>query len=183
MATHERIGQALNSKNLRQDEHHTDADVVAALAFAPQLGASLQSLISAGHVVELDRTLRLLTDTLLRAGRRKRIGFGKLRAEVIARQALLEWTIRICRSCNGTGYRLVSYTFDAQQPKQSDSCPHCEGTGVFMPTWEWRVDTMSIHDQDPTRDWWEKRIDLGKEIIEDAFRAARRKVTAQLTDP
>lgn len=182
MTTHERIGQALNSQNLRQDRHHTDADVVAALAFAPQLGASLQSLISAGQHAEAGNTLRLLTVTLLRAGRRKRIGFGKLRAETIARQALLEWMIRICKSCNGTGFRLVSYTFEAEQPKQGDSCSHCEGTGVFMPTWEWRAQTMSVHDQDPAREWWEKRIDLGKEIIEDAFRAARRKVTVQLAD-
>lgn len=182
MASHERIGQALNSKNLKQDEQHFDVDVVAALAFAPQLGASLQSLISAGHLEELDRTLTLLTATLLRAGRRKRIGFGKMRAESIAKQALVEWVIRICRACNGTGYRLVSYEVDAEQPKQNDGCLHCEGTGLFMPTWEWRATLMQVTDEDPAREWWEKRIDLGKEIIEDAFRSARRKVTAQLED-
>lgn len=182
MATHERIGRALNSKNLKQDEQHFDADVVAALAFAPQLGASLQALVSAGHCDELSRTVVLLTDTLLRAGRRKRIGFGKLRAETIAQQALIEWAIRICRSCNGSGYRLVMYTFDADQPKKQDSCLHCEGTGVFMPVWEWRAQSMGLTDQDPAPHWWEKRIDFAKEILDDAYRAARRNVTRQLSD-
>lgn len=183
MATHERIGRALNSSNLRQDEQHFDADVVAALAFAPQLGASLQALISAGHRDELWRAVSLLTDTLLRAGRRKRIGFGKLRAETIAKQALLEWTIRICRSCNGSGRRLALYTFDADQPKKDDSCPHCDGTGLFMPVWEWRAQSMGLGDQDPAPHWWEKRIDLAKEILDDAYRVACRRVTDQLTEP
>lgn len=182
MATHERIGQALNSKNLRQDEHHADADVVAALAFAPQLGASLQFLISAGHAEEGVRTVEYLTHTLIRAGRRKRIGFGKMRAETIARQALLEWTIRVCRACNGTGNKLASYSHDADHVKAGDSCDLCDGTGMFLPLWEWRAGLMQINDQDPAREWWEKRIDLAKEIIEDAFATARRRVTSQLAD-
>lgn len=182
MSSHERIGRALNSHNLRSDEHHSDADVVAALAFAPQLGASLQLLISAGHTEEVGRTIEYLTLTLVRAGRRKRIGFGKMRAETIARQALLEWTIRVCRACNGTGSKLVSYSHDAAPVKANDSCDLCDGTGMFLPLWEWRAVLMDINDQDPAREWWEKRIELAKEIIEDAFSTARRRVTAQLAE-
>lgn len=182
MPSHERIGQALNSKNLTQDSTHFDADVVAALASAPELGASLQIFLSAGQSEEAPRVIRLLAQTLLRAGRRKRIGFGRDRAEIIARQSLYEWCIKLCRACNGTGYRLVSYHVGVEQPKREDECLHCDGTGHFMPTWEWRVDTMAISDQEPVRDWWEKRIDLAKEIIEDAFRVARRNVTRQLSD-
>lgn len=181
MSSHERIGRALNSKNLRQDEHHTDADVVAALAFAPQLGASLQALFSAGHTEELSRTVFLLTNTLVRAGRRKRIGFGHRRAETIAQQALLEWTVKVCRSCNGTGSRLASYSFDAE-PVRAGSCLHCEGTGVFVPLWSWRAQLMQVSDQDPSQDWWEKRLDLAREIIDDAYSTARRKVAAQLIE-
>ena len=182
MSSHERIGRALNSHNLRSDEHHVDADVVAALAFAPQLGASLQFLISAGHAEELDRTIGYLTHTLIRAGRRKRIGFGKMRAETIAKQALLEWTIRVCRACNGTGIKLASYSHDAEPVRAADSCHLCDGTGLFLPLWEWRCDLMQVSDQDPSREWWEKRIELAKEILEDAYSTARRKVTAQLSE-
>jgi hypothetical protein len=181
MASHERIARALNSSNLKQDEQHFDADVVAALAFAPQLGASIHALVLAGHQEEAPRTIRLLTQTLIRAGRRKRIGFGSQRAEVVARQALLEWVIRVCRACNGSGRRLVSYSHDAEQPTQEDSCSHCEGTGVFTPTWAWRHASMELPPE-AEQGWWEKRLDLAKEIMDDAFRSTRRKVTSQLED-
>lgn len=184
MASNERIGQALNSKNLKQDELHSDIDVVAALAFASRLGSSLQSLKSAGHLNEIGNSIYLLSITLSRAGRRKRIGISKDKAEVVARQALLEWLINICRSCNGTGHKLSSYAAPPlHKPKRnsSDSCSHCNGTGIFMPSWSWRKQMMNLGPDD-SKQWWEKRIEFAKEIAEDAYMAAKRKVTVQLID-
>ena len=37
-------------------------------------------------------------------------------------------------------------------------------------------------DREASRDWWDKRIALAKEIAEDAYQSARRKVNVQLTD-
>lgn len=185
MATNERIGSALNSGNLRADELHHDIEIVAALAFASRLGSTLQALRSAGHNSELQNSIELLSNTLIRAGRRKRIGIGQDRAAVIAQQALLEWMIRICKACNGTGTKLQSYApptkFNVPRRKQSDSCWHCNGTGLFMPSWKWRSQMMKLG-PDESRDWWEKRIEFAKEIADDAYASARRKVTQQLLE-
>jgi hypothetical protein len=183
MPTHERIGAALNSRNLRADALHSDIDVVAALAFASRLGASLQALRSAGHNNVLDESIRLLSGTLVRAGRRKKIGISPGKAATVARQALLEWMIRICVTCGGSGMRLKSYSVlvEAPGPRQSEECPHCDGSGLFVPTWKWRAQTMGLGPGE-SPDWWSKRIDLGKLIADDAFSAARRSVSRQLTE-
>lgn len=184
MASNERIGQALNSKNLKQDELHSDVDVVAALAFASRLGSSLQALKSGGHLNELGNSIYLLSITLSRSGKRKRIGISRDKAEVVARQALLEWLIHICRACSGTGHRLASYSAkQLQRPKRNsnDSCPHCNGSGIFMPTWAWRKQMMNLGPEE-SKHWWEKRLEFAKEIAEDAYITAKRKVTVQLMD-
>ena len=184
MASNERIGQALNSKNLKQDDLHSDIDVIAALAFASRLGSSLQSLKSGGHLNELSKSIYLLSVTLSRSGRRKRINISKDKAEIVARQALLEWLIHICKTCNGTGHRLSDYSAKIpQRPKRnsSDSCYHCNGTGLFIPTWSWRKQMMNLG-PDEQKIWWEKRLEFAKEIAEDAYITAKRKVTVQLID-
>lgn len=184
MASNERIGQALNSKNLRQDELHTDIDVVAALAFASRLGSSLQALKSGGHFSEIHNSIYLLSITLARSGKRKRIGISRDKSEAIARQALFEWLINICRSCNGTGHRLANYSAAPRmrsRKSSGDSCSHCNGTGIFMPTWAWRKQMMNLG-PDESKHWWEKRIEFAKEIAEDAYMTAKRKVTVQLVD-
>lgn len=185
MPSNERIGRALNSNNLRSDSQHSDIDIVGALAFTSQLGAALQALYSAGHQIELPRTIELLARTMIRSARRKRIGISLEDARLVSKQALLEWHVRICRFCNGTGAKIASYTIDAENSQITDgnSCSHCTGTGELVPAWSWRAQSMfgSAHaDQDP--EWWEKRIDLAREIAEDAYRAAGRRVTTQLAE-
>lgn len=185
MASNERIGRALNSNNLRQDELHSDVDVIAALAFASRLGSSLQSLKSGGHLNQLPDSVYLLSLALIRSGRRKRIGISRDKAEMVSRQALLEWLIQICRSCNGTGHKLSDYTVKPvrhlRKKNSDDMCPHCNGTGKFMPTWAWRRQMMSLNGEE-SKAWWEKRIEFAKEIADDAYHGAKRKVTVQLTD-
>ena len=184
MTSNERIGQALNSKNLRSDEHHADIDVVAALAFTSKLGASLQHLRSGGQYEEIGDSINLLAITFSRSSRRKRIGVNVRDAEIISKQALLEWMIQICKTCNGTGNSLNNYgapTVTTPKRNSNDSCYHCSGSGMFMPAWSWRKSQMKLTG-DVSREWWEKRIEFAKEIANDAYTAARRKVSVQMTE-
>lgn len=178
MPSHERIGSALNSGNLRSDELHFDADLVAALAFASKLGIKMQHLGSGMYESELTPAVVELTRVLKKACLRKRLGISYEDANMAAKQGLCEWLIRICRACNGSGQRLLDYS--GKQARKGQ-CSHCSGTGVFVPTWKWRRDVMGL-DREASRDWWDKRIALAKEIAEDAYQSARRKVNVQLTD-
>lgn len=211
MAIDERIGRALNSSNLKNDEHHVDVDIVGALAFTSQLGASLHQYFTAGHSAEYWSTVRHLSGTLSRVCRRKRLGLSQADSTIVARQALLEWDLRNCRACNGTGVRLLSYAAPNEEsalPAESqlppaggsvrvvkvgdeqsqdsdrqrvDSCSHCDGTGLFNPLWSWRAGRMEVPESgDGEEEWWGKRLDLAKEIIEASMRAASRKVAAQV---
>ena len=182
MTSSERIGKALNSGNLKNDAYHIDADLIASLAFASKLGQRLQSIASAGFLEEFSPAVVELTRVLKKACNRKKMGCSKGCAEIAAKQALREWLIRICKTCNGTGQQLYTYTTaDAHVEKRKGKCDHCDGTGKFRPTWQWRMEMMELK-EDASQDWWAKRIDLAKEIADDAFRAARREVTFQMSD-
>lgn len=186
MPSHERIGRALNSSNLRSKSFHGDVDVVAALAFASALGSSLQSLRSAGNDSELKQSIELLSHALVRGLRHKKIGINRGTAVVVAKQALLEWMIQICKLCNGSGKVLADYSGKPPALKGSglNSCLHCEGTGLFHATWGWRQQMLGLIPQDQSRSssWYEKRIDLAKSIAQEAYVSAKRKVSAQLEE-
>lgn len=176
MTSNERIGAALNSGNLRSDELHFDADLIAALAFVSKLGSQLQHVASGGHYAELAPAVRELTRVLKKACGRKKMGISWSDAELASLQAMREWLIKICRTCNGTGQRLLDYSGKTQRVGQ---CNHCSGTGLFIPTWKWRKEVMGL-DAEASEDWWDKRVELGKQIAEDAYRSARRKVHIQV---
>ena len=178
MTSHERIGSALNSGNLKNDLYHFDADLIAALAFVSRLGSQLQHLASAGQAQELQPAVAELGRVLKKACQRKKLGISNQDAQAAALQAMREWVIKICRTCNGSGQRLLSYEGKLRAP---GACNHCEGTGLFKPTWRWRREMMRL-DAEASQDWWDKRIELGKEIAEDAYRSARRKVHAQMQE-
>lgn len=180
MTSHERIGAALNSGNLRNDELHFDADLVAALSFASRLGIKLQHVTSGGYTSELAPAIQELARVLKKACGRKKLGLSYEHAQLAATQALREWLIKICRSCNGTGERLADYS-GTGKPMRKGQCNHCDGTGIFIPTWRWRKEVMHLG-ADASQDWWDKRIELGKEIAEDAYRAARKKVDLQMSE-
>lgn len=186
MPSNERIGRALNSHNLRSDEQHSDIDIVGALAFSSPLGASLQALFSAGHQIEMPRAVELLSRTLIRASRRKRIGLSVRAAGIVSRQALIEWHLRVCRFCNGTGKKLLSYSAEPDRAQQTDGdkCAHCNGSGEIEPTWAWRAKQMfdSATVEQQSEDYWTKRLDLAREIAEGAYRAAGRRVSRQLAE-
>ena len=186
MASNERIGRALNSRNLKSDEQHSDIDVIGALAFSSPLGSSLQALFSAGHQIEMPRAVELLSISLIRASRRKRIGMSAKAAEIVSRQALIEWPLKVCRFCNGTGKKVHSYSAktDVEQQTDGDSCSHCTGSGEIEPTWEWRAKQMfdSASVEQHSEGYWTKRLDLAREVAEDAYRAAARRVSRQLAE-
>lgn len=182
MTSSERIGSALNSGNLKMDDLHADADLIAALAFVSRLGQRLQHVASGGYMSELGPAINELARVLKKACSRKRMGLSMEDAHIVATQAMREWLIKICRTCNGTGERLMSYAATGGKQQRKGQCPHCSGTGLFIPTWRWRRDVMAIHAREVPREWWEKRIELGKEIAEDAYRSAQRKVSIQMTE-
>lgn len=178
MPSNERIGTALNSKNLKSDETHFDADLVAALAHASKLGATLQMLISGGFAEELRPASDELARVLKKACRRRNWGIGWQAAQRASRQGLIEWMMKACRGCNGTGKTLLNYGLDSADQKEQD-CPLCEGVGEFVPEWHWRSQQMGLGPDEPQA-WWTKRVDLAKEIAGDAFHTARRQVNRQL---
>ena len=187
MPSHERIGRALNSSNQRSQSFHGDVDVVAALAFASALGSSLQSLRSAGNDSELAKSIGLLSHALIRALRHKKIGINRETAVVVSKQALLEWMIQICKLCNGSGKVLSNYSGKSEPALKaggSNSCLHCEGTGLFFPTWGWRNQMLGLGSQNQNKNssWYAKRIDLAKELAQEAYVSAKRKVSAQLAE-
>lgn len=177
MASHERIGAAINSGNLRSDETHSDVDIVGALGFANRLGAELQHLCSAGQLTSFSRAASLLADTLRRSMRRKKMGISANDAELVANQALKEWLVRACYVCNGSGEVLLNYR--GGEDGTRGMCPSCNGTGLYLPTWHERRHHMGLG-VDAEKDWWEKRVDLAKEIAEDAYRSAKSKVTLEM---
>jgi len=176
MASHERIGSALNSGNLRSDEIHTDVDVVGALGFANRLGAELQHLCSAGQLSSFSRAVALLADTTRRSMRRKKMGISAVDAAKVSCQALKEWLVRACYVCNGTGEVLLNYR---GEEGQKGRCPSCNGTGLYIPTWHERRHHMGLG-ADEESGWWEKRVDLAKEIAEDAYRSAKARVSFEM---
>lgn len=181
MTSSERIGMALNSKNLKSDELHNDADIIAALGFANRLGSKLQR-IRAGGEMDFYPAVIHLAATLRKACRNKRMGISNEAAFKCAEQGLREWLVHICRSCNGTGERLLDYSGIKPGKKRTlGTCTHCSGTGLFVPLWSWRKGVMRL-DAEASDAWWEKRVDLAKEIAEDAYRSAQRKVTAQMRE-
>lgn len=179
MPSNERIGLALNSKNLRSDETHVDSDLVAALAYASSLGGTLQMLVSGGYNEEMAKAATELARVLKKACRRRNWGMSWDAAQKAAKQGLAEWMIGCCRGCNGSGKTLLNYGIDEADQKE-EQCLICEGTGAFIPTWDWRVEVMSLREADSAV-WWGKRIELAKEIADDAFNTARRQVTKQMT--
>lgn len=180
VTSNERIGSALNSKNLKSDELHSDADVIAALAFANRLGISLQHIRSGGHINSATTAVSQLSVTLKRACKRKRMGISNEAAARCAEQALREWLVGICRTCNGTGERLMDYSGTAKK-RIKGVCPHCGGSGAFMPLWSWRRSVMRITGE-MGEDWWVKRLELAHEVINDAYRSAQRKVSQQMRE-
>ena len=182
MTSSERIGTALNSKNLKNDELHNDADIVAALGFANRLGSKLQRVRSGGSTSDMYPAVVHLAVTLKKACRNKRMGISNEAAFKCAEQGLREWLVHICRSCNGTGERLLDYSGVTPGKKRTmGTCNHCNGTGMFVPLWSWRKQVMALTEE-VSGAWWEKRIELAKEIAEDAYRSAQRKVTAQMRE-
>lgn len=183
MTSSERIGTAINSKNLRSDELHMDVDVIAALARASNLGASLHHLRSGGQLGEFGAASQATERVLVKACRRKRMGISRDASKKCSAQALYEWMINVCKLCNGTGSKLLNYSvLEVGEKVESGDCPHCQGSGIFMPIWSWRKKSLGLKG-DVSEGWWEKRIELAKEIIEDAYRSANRRVGSQLREP
>lgn len=177
MSSNERIGSALNSTNLKSDETHFDTDYIASLALANKLGRKLQHLKSGGYDEELYPAIIELAKVLRKSCNRKKIGLSKDNALLISKQALKEWLIKICRNCNGTGQLQPLYS---AEEFQGGECSHCQGTGIFKPVWKWRKSQMKLESGDS--EWWDKRIELGKEICEDAYRSAQTKVKVMTTN-
>lgn len=182
MTSNEKIGKALNSSDLTNDQFHTDVDVVAALAFASPLGQMVQGLASAGDKYEIVPTIEELAKVMRRACNKKNMGCSTEKSRLIARQALREWLIRVCRACNGSGHRLRSYNYlspDLSHTKADGECDHCAGTGRFSPTWDWRLNEMALPD-DANQRWFEKRLSMAIDILDSAYSSARREVSKQL---
>ena len=177
MSINERIGSALNSKNLKFDETHFDTDYVISLGLANKLGIKLQHLKSGGYDEEIYPAILELTRVLRKSCNRKKIGLSKDNALLISKQALKEWLIKICRNCNGTGQLQPLYS---SEEFKGGECSHCSGTGIFKPVWKWRKSQMKLKSGED-QEWWDKRIELGKEICEDAYRSAQAKVKVMTT--
>ena len=177
MSSNERIGTALNSSNLKTDDTHFDSEIIASLSFASKLGIMLQHMKSGNYITDYVKTSKELSKVLKKSCVRKKLGISYSVSLIVSQQALKEWLINICKFCNGTGHKIPMYS---NEEFKSGECKYCAGTGIFKPVWKWRKSQMKLVSGDS--DWWDKRISLGKEICDDAYRSAQAKVKIQTTE-
>lgn len=178
MTSPKQIAIAILSENLRADEHHNDVYVVAALGFSNRLGSALHRLSGAMQASAYNDAKQQLSILLMKWGKRRRVNITRESSEVVADQVLYEWMVKICISCNGTGQQLLVYSTGEEQGR--GDCMECGGTGMYSPTWTERHRKMNVSFGE--RSWWEKRIAVGQEIVNDAYRAATSRVSAEMRE-
>lgn len=121
----ERMGAALNSGNLKADEHHHDHELVAAFGVgASWLGNRLWRMKYADDLqhAETRKVIHRLASMMSMRQRSSPL------AEVFAEEALREWLEDRCLTCSGKGFTGSDY---GQVKTVERKCVPCQGSGYL----------------------------------------------------
>ena len=118
----EKYAGAVNSTNLKDDEHHHNTDVLAAVALTTRLGSNLLRAKYAG----IEASTKPLMDDwkCIILKRAIREGWTQF-AEEVALISLWYWLEPICETCKGREHPKIPNT----PMLEMIVCPTCGGTG------------------------------------------------------
>jgi hypothetical protein len=130
MGVIERMTRATTSYNLKCDDLHFDADLIASSGFVARkrgLGALAFWSKYAQDSAKTKELLRELMTKFVGQKRQERSHLSKRILHQIAESALCYWLTDICRACKGV-------KFEVQEQVLSDRpCKRCKGTGKEVP--------------------------------------------------
>ena len=130
MGVIERMTRATTSSNLKCDDLHFDADLIASSGLVARkkgLGALAFWSKYAQDNSKTKELLRELMTKFVGKKRQERSNLSKRVLHQIAESALCYWLTDVCRSCNGV-------EFEVQEQILTDRpCKRCKGTGKEVP--------------------------------------------------
>ena len=133
MGVIERMTRATTSSNLKCDETHFDADLIASSGFVARkkgLGALAFWSKYAQDQSKTKELLRELMTKFVGQKRQERSHLSKRVLHQIAEASLCYWLTDTCRACNGVKYEKL----EANEQCLSDKpCKRCKGTGKEAP--------------------------------------------------
>jgi hypothetical protein len=126
----ERMTRATTSTNLKCDELHFDADLIASSGFVARRRGLGALAFWAKYAQDNSKTKELLRELMTQfvgKKRQERSHLPKRMLHDIAEAALCYWLTDVCRSCKGV-------KFEAQNQVLTDKvCKRCRGTGKEAP--------------------------------------------------
>lgn len=133
MGTIERMTKATQSSNLRCDELHFDADMLASSGFVARKRGLGALAFWAKYAQDTSRVKQLTQEFLTKfmgVKRQERSNLPKRILHSIGESAIVYWLTDVCRSCKGVKYEKL----EANEQVLSDKpCHRCKGTGKEVP--------------------------------------------------
>ena len=133
MGTLERMTRATTSSNLKCDELHYDADLIASSGFVARRRGLGALAFWAKYAQDTSKTKELMRELLTKFVGQKRQERSHLSKKVlheIAEAALCYWLTDTCRACHGVKFEKL----EANEQVLSDRpCKRCRGTGKERP--------------------------------------------------
>jgi hypothetical protein len=125
--------RAANSSNLKCDDLHFDADMLASSGFVARkrgLGALCFWSKYQNDVSKTKELLRELMTKFVGLKRQQRSHLPKRTLHTIAEAALCYWLTDTCRSCKGVKFEKLESN---EQVLSDKPCKRCKGTGKEVP--------------------------------------------------
>ena len=133
MGVIERMTRATTSSNLKCDDLHFDADLIASSGFVARkrgLGALAFWSKYAQDTQKTKELLRELLTKFMGMKRAERSHLPKRTLHAIAEAALCYWLTDVCRACKGVKYEKLAAN---EQVLSDKPCKRCKGSGKEAP--------------------------------------------------
>ncbi len=155
------LARALNSSNLKQQEHHCSLDVVHTLGLAAihhPIGASAVHLLDAMQAGGYSQLIYSLSKA---AG--KRMKCDKQILLNLCKQVIHETAFNFCQTCSGRKHAIID--------KKVHLCAGCNGTGIKRYSDRERSKTLNISEELYTKHWAD-RFNQVQSIFTNEYRNA-----------
>jgi hypothetical protein len=161
----ERMTRATASSNLKCDELHFDADLIASSGFVARRRGLGALAFWAKYAQDTSRTKELLREfqtKFMGHRRQNRSHLPKRILHEIAEACVCYWLTDVCRACKGVKFERL----EANDQVLSDKpCKRCKGTGKEVPP---NAQDVGLDELDNSR--FREEFAIGLEILEEAFR-------------
>ncbi len=165
MGVIERMTRATASSNLKCDELHFDADLIASSGFVARRRGLGALAFWAKYAQDTSRTKELLREfqtKFMGHRRQNRSHLPKRILHEIAEACVCYWLTDVCRACKGVKFERL----EANDQVLSDKpCKRCKGTGKEVPP---NAQDVGLDELDNSR--FREEFAIGLEILEEAFR-------------